>query len=263
MTPADLNGADFVGYDCEPAIVVKPNEPIRIPLFVSHYSDRKEPPELRWKVIGYNHLGEKVEHEGKSRPVTWTAYGVKAQEKPISLKIDTPYVGAVGFELVDKAGKRIAANFVNIVVAGERPAPRIERKSDREAIVRFDPEEFSKNDFPSKGKHVEGKVQGRGKGSFTYKLKLPDAVTKANPVSISILAEASSRADRERVDWPERTSSEDNPQTDEKKWPSTLELLVNGKSAGRVELTDDPADARGVLSHLRESTMEATVRSSN
>jgi predicted transcriptional regulator len=36
--------------------------------------------------------------------------------------------------------------------------------------------------------------------------------------------------------------------TDEKKFPSAVTVRVNGEVAGRYELTDDPADSRGVLS---------------
>jgi hypothetical protein len=65
--------------------------------------------------------------------------------------------------------------------------------------------------------------------------------------------EASSKAGRERVDWPERVNAQDNPQTDTRKWPSTFELVFNGQRIVRRALIDDPADARGVLSHLARS----------
>ena len=42
MTPADLQGADFVGYDAPPAIVAKVGEVVSVPVFVSHYSERKK-----------------------------------------------------------------------------------------------------------------------------------------------------------------------------------------------------------------------------
>ena len=38
------------------------------------------------------------------------------------------------------------------------------------------------------------------------------------------------------------------PMTDETRYPSAVTVRVNGESAGRFELTDDPADHRGILS---------------
>ena len=47
MTVSELQGADFIGYDAPPAIVARPGETITVPLFVSHFSDRKGPARLR------------------------------------------------------------------------------------------------------------------------------------------------------------------------------------------------------------------------
>jgi hypothetical protein len=76
---------------------------------------------------------------------------------------------------------------------------------------------------------------------------------KARPESIGLWVEAAARAGRAKVDWAERTNAQDYPQTDVRKWPSTLQLTVNGHELGRADLPDDPADARGVLSHLRRA----------
>ena len=65
---------------------------------------------------------------------------------------------------------------------------------------------------------------------------------------------------RQRVDRPEKVNPQDNPQTDTRKWPSTLEVTLNGQRITRVNLADDPADARGVLSHLVRSQHGRIVR---
>ena len=70
-------------------------------------------------------------------------------------------------------------------------------------------------------------------------------------MAFSLLFEAASKNDRKQVDWPDRQNAQDNPQTDERLNPSTLDILVNGQKVQRFNLPDDPADARGVLSHLR------------
>jgi hypothetical protein len=249
MTPADLQGADFIGFDAPPAIVAKVNELIPVPLFVSHYSDLKETPTLRWSIKGTDDKGETVEIPARTRPVEWVPFGVKEQKR-IAFRIETPFVGAVGFELVDASGKRIAANFVNLVVKPEKPTPKVERLDDREVAIRFDPAEFAQGRFSDGVKISEGKAQGRGVGSFTYRLNIPKAVVKARPQAVRLLVEASARAGRDQVDWNERKNPQDNPQTDERKHPTTVAISINGGAAVRIEIADDPADARGVLSHL-------------
>jgi hypothetical protein len=250
MTPADLQGADFIGYDGPPAIVVKVGELIPVNLFVSHYSERKDPPTLKWWITGYDDMGEVVDNSPRERPVEWVPYGVKEQKR-IAFRLHSPFVGAVALTLVDKAGQRIAANFVNVVVQPQKPAARVERGDAHEVALRFAAEDFATSEWSEKSVPAPpGKAYGRGKGALTYKLKLPAAAAKAKPQSFHLLLEAASRAGSEKRDWPERSYPLDYPQTDVRKWPTTLEVTFNGKRVARLDLEDDPADARGVLSHL-------------
>jgi hypothetical protein len=253
MTVADLQGPDFIGYDSLPAIVARPGETINVPLFVSHYSERQEAPKLRWWVSGVDGDGNRVELEPQERRAIWSPYGVTAQ-KPVKFKIAPgPFVGAVALSLEDSAGHRLAANFVNVVVRSARPQPRIERRGDHDVVVRFAPGDFSRSRWSGPSASPKGKVYGQGKGSFQYRLKLPQAVIKAKPTGVELLLEASAKAGRERVDWADRVNRQDNPQTDTRKWPTTLEVAINGQRIARLGLDDDPADARGVLSHLARS----------
>jgi hypothetical protein len=249
MTVADLQGADFVGFDAPPAIVARPGEVITVPVFVSHYSDRKDPPKLKWWVTGVDDDGEPDAMEPRLRDVEWVAYGVKEQ-KPLKVRIKGAFVGALAMVLEDSAGKKIAANFVNLVVKPEKPAPRIERVDDHTVKVRFAPGDYWRSRWSGKSASPSGKAYGLGVGSFAYRLKLPASVVKARPRAVELLVEAASKAGREKVDWPQRTNAQDYPQTDARKWPSTLEVSFNGQRAVRINLDDDPADARGVLSHL-------------
>jgi Glycosyl hydrolases family 2, sugar binding domain/Glycosyl hydrolases family 2, TIM barrel domain/Glycosyl hydrolases family 2 len=250
MTPADLQGADFVGYDGPPVIVVNEGDLIPVNLFVSHYSDRAEPPTMKWWITGRDNRGEVVEMAPRERPVEWTPHGVKEQKR-IAFRLNSPFVGGVALTLVDKAGQRIAANFVNVVVRPKSPTPWVEKFGDHEVVLRFAPDSFSKSEWSVKTPIAPpGKAYGQGSGSLTYKLKVPPAVVKAKPTSFDLLLEVASKAGRGKVDWPDRVNSRDYPQTDARKWPSTLGITINGHRVGRFELPDDPADARGVLSHL-------------
>jgi hypothetical protein len=249
MTVADLQGADFIGYDTPPAIVTKPGELIAVPLFVSHYSERRDPPTLKWWISGYDDEGERVEMEPRERAVQWVPFGVKEQKR-IAFRMNTTFVGAMALTLEDKPGHRIAANFVNLVVKRERPQARLERSGDHLATVRFSPGDFARETWSGPSGGTGNKVYGQGPGVFLYRLRLPASVVKAKPESVMILLEASAKAGREKVDWPNRKNAQDYPQTDTKKWPSTLEVAINGEVVARTDLPDDPADARGVLSHL-------------
>jgi hypothetical protein len=248
MTVADLQGADFIGYDAPPAIVAKPSEIIRVPLFVSHYSERTAAPTLKWWITGTDDYGNIDSSAPREREVTWTPYGV-TEQKPLAFRIKGPYVGAVAMVLQDESGAKIAANFVNVVVKADAPQARVERLGDHKAALRFLPEDYASEDWsgPVGG---TGKAYGQGTGEFVYRLKIPESVVKAKPVSVEFLLEASSKAGREKVDFADHKNPQDYPQTDAQKWPSTLTIGINGAPAVGTGLADDPADARGVLSHL-------------
>ena len=82
MRPNELNGADFIGYDGPPAIVVKPGEMVTVPVFVSHFSDRTYAPTA--PVVGHR-LGRQRRPDQPRRSPSrgrrrWTPYDVTEQE---------------------------------------------------------------------------------------------------------------------------------------------------------------------------------------
>ena len=251
MRPNELNGADFVGYGGPPVIVAKPGELVTVPVFISHFSDRKFEPKLRWWVDGWDSRGNiTVVSEPVSRPESWRLYDVLDLE-PVSFRAPSrPFVGAVALTLRDPENHRFAANYVNIVVKADAAPPRVERAGDQEAVLRFEPGDFARKHWSGPSASPPGKAWGQGKGFFEYRLKVPEAIVQARPKTYFLRFEMASKAGREKVDWPSRRSSQDYPQTDTRTWPSTLEVSFNGKPIGREDLEDDPADARGVLSHL-------------
>ena len=115
---------------------------------------------------------------------------------------DYPFVGALLLTLRDEQNRRFAANFVNVVVKPDRPLPRIQRRGPKEVVVRFAPGDFARQQWSDPAKAPPGKVYGRGKGYFEYRLELPASVAKAHPESFYYLFQAGSKAKRERVDWP-------------------------------------------------------------
>ncbi len=73
---------------------------------------------------------------------------------------------------------------------------------------------------------------------------------EAEPERIGIIVELGTKARDERLDWPQQVHPLDYPQTDGRKYPGALGLYINGYPLEPVGLDDDPADARGVLSHM-------------
>ncbi len=249
----ELQGADFVGYDGPPAIVARPGETITVPVFVSHFSDRTFEPKLRWWLDGLDDRGDSIMASSpQSIPAAWRPYDVTEQE-PIRVKVpDRPFVGALSLTLRDPENHRFAANYVNIVVRPDKPAPRaqVDPTDSHDAILRFAPEDVARQSWTRAGMPPAGKVYGFGTGFFEYHIKVPGAVVGAGIETIRLQFELASKAERQKVDWPDRKTRRDYPQTDERKWPSTVEISIDGAAVHREDLEDDPADARGVLSHL-------------
>jgi len=252
MRPNELLGADFIGYDATPAIVGKPGQTVTVPIFVSHYSGRPGPVKLRWWVSGYDSRADiRTVVTPRSDPLEWRPYDVVDLE-PLKITLpDYPFVGALLLTLRDEQNRRFAANFVNLVVKPERPLPRIQRRGPKDVAIRLAPADFASQEWSDPAQAPAGKVYGHGKGYFEYRIDLPPAVVKAHPESIYYLFQAASKANRQRVDWPVRVNRQDYPQTDTMRtWPSTLVVSLNRRPVDRIELPDDAADARGVLSHL-------------
>ncbi|MDR3636605.1 MAG: glycoside hydrolase family 2 TIM barrel-domain containing protein [Isosphaeraceae bacterium] len=251
MQPSELNGPDFVGCDAPPAIVAKPGETLNVPVFVSHFSDHEGPITLRWWVAGFDDRADLIMASiPQSRPAEWTQYDVR-DLGTVSFKApDRPFVGALMVTIRDEANRRITGNFVNVVVKPDKPLPRVQRRRDHEVLLRFAPGDFARQHWDEPGSPPPGKAYGRGKGYLEYRLKVPEAVAKAKPESYFFRFEIASKAGREKVDWASRKSPQDYPQTDARKWPSTVAISINGHEVDRQKLDDDPADARGVLSHV-------------
>ena len=251
MRPNELNGADFIGYGGPPVIVAKPGEKVTVPVFLSHYSERGFRPRIRWWVSGWNENADNLNvGEPETRPANWEPFGVTEQKPVTFIAPRRPFVGSVNLVLRDEQNHRVAANYVNLVVKPEAPLPRVERQGEQEAVLRFTPGDFARQRWTGGYASPSGKAYGLGKGFFEYKIKVPASVVKAGPKSIFVRLEMASKAAREKVEWPERVNPQDYPQTDGIKWPSTLELALNGQVVDRHDLPDDPADAHGVLSHM-------------
>jgi len=265
MTIADLQGADFVGFDAPPVIEASLGEEFTLPVFVSHYSGRTEAPTLVWQIHGVDTLGRPISSEPRRLPVVWRRARVTFQE-PLRVRVPKgrPMVGALTLELLDREGRRIAANFVNLSVhrASEDTdrrtplpppvPPRVEVLGKRLVAVRFEPGDFASfrtDESARDGLDNRGKFFAHGTCEVEYHLALPKFVRDAIPTGMLFLAELATKADQERLDWPAVRRALDYPQTQVRKHAGKVGIRMAGDELWQVELPDDPADARGVLSH--------------
>jgi len=266
MTMADLNGADFVGFDTPPALEIAPGEEVTVPVFVSHYSQRRGKSTLRWQIVGTDTLGQPVTCDPEQRPATWKPYQVTFQT-PLRLRVpsERPFVGALALELLDEQDRRIAANFINLIV--RRPAaedldcqkplqlpgnPRVEVLGPRLVAVRLDPDDFAsfRSDHPAMHwLNRRSKFYACGNCEVKYQVSLPKFIRDAVPTKVMLMAELATKANDELLDWPAVRRPLDYPQTQKRKFPGKVSVCLLDRELWQFELPNDPADARGVLSH--------------
>jgi hypothetical protein len=243
MTTRDLQGEDFVGYDDPP--MMKP--PVfTLPVFVSHFSARTDQPTLRWWLTGTDDFGAPVTTPQQTQPVKWERLRVTNQT-PLEVRVpgSRPFTGAVAMELLDSAGKRIAANFVNVATRSSL-SPRIEVINPQLIAFRFSPVE-ARELGPDSGIHP-GKFWAAGQVEAGYRVVLPDWVVAAGAEKVDFIAEMATHAGTAKLDWPWRQKPVDYPQTDVHKFPGKAHIVIGGVDAGEVAFEDDPADIRGFLS---------------
>ncbi len=253
MTPADLHHGDFVGFDTPPIIETSPGEELTLPLFASHYSDRPGPATLRGEVVGTDDYGRPVGGGRQTRDVVWQRGSVTYQT-PLRVRVPegAPFVGALTVELLDADGRRIAANYVNLI-AEQRAAnellgpqasagplhPTVEVLAPRLVAVRIPPGEFA----ALRGEATPAvRVENERRGfAFTgseveYHIALPGFVRDAIPTQMVLLAEMAA------VSADGHASGDDAPDVGVSLWDHEV---------WRIPLPVDPADSRGVLSHHR------------
>ncbi|MEA1951804.1 MAG: glycoside hydrolase family 2 TIM barrel-domain containing protein, partial [Planctomycetota bacterium] len=266
MRVADLQGADFIGFDAPPVFEVAPQETFTVPVFVSHFSRRRGDPRLRWRIVGTDNLGQAVETPPRERAVVWRPYDVTFQ-KPLRVTVPTgrPFVGALTLELLDEKGERLGANYINLIVrpistkvlpSGEVTSvtcsPRVEVLGPNRVVLRFDVDDFSSFNSRRPLKHWldrRGKFVGLGNCSVAYRVSLPVFVREAVPAKLILMTELATKSDDERLDWPAVRRRLDCPQTEERKHPGRVAASLLDERLWQLDLPDDPADSRGVLSH--------------
>lgn len=226
-------------------------------------SDIPDELKIRYSFYGWDALGEKLEIgngeiEAKARPFEFTAL------EPVKIPIpDRALTGIFATELIDGRGTVLQRNFVPFKVDGKLAEDVI--------VLTKSPEDYSdaawsvKHQVRQNGK----KAWGMGSGFFEYTFDLPEGLNVDEIEAIEFRAELASR-------YPQEKYLEDGeadrigmkivsekgtvpgygknsyPQTDEKVHGSLVKITANENKVAEVELTDDPADHRGILSWMNQ-----------
>jgi len=255
MTVADVFAADFVCMDIEPCPRRKPGEPLEVPLRFSHFGrQRIESARLTWQLDGVDRFGRPVQGLASGR-YKFVPKQYDVMELP-AIKAKLPseqMVAALWCCVTASDGRVVARNYVNVDVIGE-PQPRVEAPDPHTLAIRWDPllEEVpcpppvSPADTPSLEKRWVEKD-----GAVRYRITWPDGIKPSDVDRIVVTAELAARAGKEKYDWPGPKGNHNYPQTQDRKFPSDVEVVLAGQKIARMTLPDDPADARGVLSHAK------------
>ena len=252
MSPADLNAADLVGLDAPPCQTLAPGSQFSAPVFVSHWGPAMSAGQVRWQLDFIDRFGDRATHQSGELPLQPTRFGVTAAGDLTLTLPDENGLAIVALWLVDEAGEIRCRNYVSVEVRGE-VAPATERL-DSGVVLRFAPGAFVRSSWSWPVPFVDGqgrKFAAQGSGWVEYELSPPAELNLKAVQRLRLRFEAGARAGNAKVDWPQRLNGFNYPQTEAKKFPTDLTVTLNGVSLGSVRLPDDPADARGTLSHHR------------
>ncbi|NJN81731.1 MAG: hypothetical protein HC802_05190 [Caldilineaceae bacterium] len=251
MTVADLNAADYVGLDAPPCQTLLPGATFSAPLFVSHWGPATEALRVRWELAFVDRFGISRSVEKGALDIAPRRFAVTdVGDLTVGLP-NEPGLATMALHLQDGSGRVLCRNYVNVEISdGDLPA--VEQIAQGWA-VRFAPGVATATSWPQPRVDPAGdKFSATSSGWVEYEVALPAGVELSSAQRLRLRFEASARAGMAKVDWPERTYGFNYPQTEESKSPSDVQIVVNGVAVATVHLPDDPADARGVLSHHHE-----------
>lgn len=236
------------------------NETIEVPVRLSIMTDNVPDGEadLNLKLYGWNALGEQIDVSSTSEKITLIAWEQRDLD-PFSITMPSEAgLFVYSMQLVDGNGKLLNSNFTTFKVEGT--------EKNEANILRFEPFSFTSENWSEKQWNIlDGlKVNGAGHGFFEYEVVLPGGIDLSAFSKGTLIAELSSKP----LNGKDKDQEEDKgrdymrgkgmhdpsqnpnsyPMTDEYLNPSKVRILINGMLAKEIELADDPADHRGILS---------------
>ncbi|MBR1574866.1 MAG: glycoside hydrolase family 2 [Bacteroidales bacterium] len=258
MTIADFQSAYYIQPDCYLYTERAAGSELDLPLLASFMTD-KDPGQLsvETQLVGWDALGSYKTFEEASVPIEFGAYACREAGRVHVRMPDQNGLYLLRMVLKNGRGEILHRNFTTFRVKdGKTPA------GEKTALVSFEPASFTAQEWSDKQTLVyDGlKVNGFGHGYFEYAVTLPETEGLGEA---ELVFEASAKQwfgkDREGNEiqgdymlghgtFDPCKSPNSYAMTDKVLWPSKLEVSVDGKVIGKHDLSDDPADHRGILS---------------
>ena len=258
MTLRDLHAADFVATDCAPMQTVKPGQAVSIPLTLSSFSDKHhgQACTIVWELWHDGLDGRMTDSTGV---MNVPAFGWGAN-KLGDLTVHMPAENAaavLSLYLTAENGEVISRNFVTFDVQADLSAGMVEVPVCTGTAQGF---------APVWNALMDDKLCLGGEGEVSYEVELPDCGL-INDIVIHMEAGSKRvlKKDLKEVGDPQadlgfmrgylvdRGAFENSYwMTDESRFPSEVDVLVNGELAQTILLENDWADARGMLSWHRQ-----------
>ena len=271
MTLRDLNSPLYiaVGAPTSMATEAQAGAAVQVPLYASFMSGSRaygDSLTLRFDMYGWNSLGERKPYSTSTRRIPYRPW-MSEPLAPLSVVMPNERsVVVLAVRLEDAAGNVLQRNFTTFVVDATPPRSMTLADGRHARVVSVGATSYSSAHWSKKTWNVLDslKADGAGSGYFEYRIPWPSDV-KANDVAeAEFIVEASAKQlfgkDRDTTvkdngDYMRGGGLQDPsrnrnayPMTGEKLYPSAVAVRVNGDVAGRYDLTDDPADHRGILS---------------
>ena len=246
FSPSRINADDLLIIDRPLGSLVRQGDRVTARVYLSHFGQAKgEYAHLTWRLEGTDKLGRSTGilragtlGEVRLRHLRLTELGTIEFTVPATLR-----VGCLTAELIDQEGKQWLSNYVTLAVE-EVPSTALDISGEiageqQRLHIAFAPGDVHLASWSggwSATESQDGAAWGLGVGYFEYRkeISLPPEFFVS---SGTIVAELASRQEGE-------------PQTDYVYHRSSVEIFVNDLKIGAVELPDDPADSRGVLSQV-------------
>ncbi|MCD9020834.1 glycoside hydrolase family 2 protein [Cohnella silvisoli] len=264
MSIADLHSPDFIVIDAPPCETVKVGQRLEIALLRSSYSDRYHGQTLRleWE-LWHDRFGSKAVADQGSQAIEWNGYGVAALNNVTVNMPATDSVAVFAVTLRNDQGDAITRNFITFDV----------RSDDSNGIYDLEGKwlsvpvnHYARQEWPYAWHALNNhKVNGGLQGFVEFEIKLPADALVSSLGNMEIFFEAGAkvvlRKDKENseakaidLDFMSGVTPDPdlNPSTyymtDESKHPSLVKVSIDGHLVESLNLPDDPADSRGVLS---------------
>ena len=261
-----LHSAVYLSTGSELCTSVRPEELVRVPLYLSVMTDQVPPDHY---ILDYELSGR--DQHGKFRYIFLKSDVIESlpyfngEIPPLSIRMpEIPGLYNLTLRLRDENAYIYHLNFTSFLVEDrERTGPG---DDDGTAALSFSPASFTDASW-SQGQWniLDGlKVNGAGQGYFAYEVQIPEELDLAELKKVTLVFEASAKKlngkDRQdltvlggdymrgRGTFDPSRNPNSYPMTDTYKYPSMVKVKINERVVDLFYLEDDPADHRGVLS---------------